>query len=87
MNVYVQLIQQLKKILDYVMLVCISLITKEEYSKNNNFIFLKAIVAERENVLQCQCLHGKCVYHVDEKSGQRLMGCVCFFGKYDKYFK
>ncbi|CAF4244502.1 unnamed protein product, partial [Rotaria magnacalcarata] len=26
------------------------------------------IVAARESVVQCNCLHGKCVYHVDENS-------------------
>lgn len=38
------------------------------------------IVQQRESVFQCQCLHGKCVYHNDEKTGQKLMGCVCIPG-------
>ncbi|CAM4944086.1 unnamed protein product [Rotaria socialis] len=38
------------------------------------------IVAARENVVQCNCLHGKCVYHVDENSHSQLTGCVCLPG-------
>ncbi len=50
--------------------------------------FLTAIVPERESVLQCHCLHGKCAYRVDENFAQRVTGCVCLPGKSNKkYFK
>jgi hypothetical protein len=66
------------------MLVCILLKNKQrkEFEYLIDF-FCKAIVPERENVLQCNCLHGKCAYHVDENSGQRLTGCVCLPGKFN----
>ncbi|CAF4219247.1 unnamed protein product, partial [Rotaria sp. Silwood2] len=43
------------------------------------------IVAERESVLQCHCVNGKCVYHVDENAGHRLSACLCFRGYKGEY--
>ena len=71
-----------------VMLVCILKRKEEEEEFEYLFdFFCKAIVPERETVLQCTCVHGKCAYHVDEKSGERLIGCVCLPGKLNFYRK
>lgn len=61
-----------------------------EFSYQQQFLlrriihFLIAIVDERQDFIQCNCLHGKCAYHLDEKSGQRLLGCVCLPGQKNK---
>jgi len=61
-----------------VMLVCIS-------NFNNKFfiscsLFFQALIPPRENVLQCHCLHGKCVFHVDEQTGRQSAACECLSG-------
>ncbi|CAF4051809.1 unnamed protein product, partial [Rotaria sordida] len=32
------------------------------------------------NPVECNCLNGKCVYHVDTNSSHQLAGCLCFRG-------
>ncbi|CAF4210976.1 unnamed protein product, partial [Rotaria sordida] len=32
------------------------------------------------NPVECNCLNGKCVYHVETNSGHQLAGCLCFRG-------
>ncbi|CAF0957368.1 unnamed protein product [Adineta ricciae] len=35
------------------------------------------IVPEREGVLQCSCVHGRCIYESDDQNNYRVTGCDC----------
>ncbi|CAF1264118.1 unnamed protein product [Rotaria sp. Silwood1] len=37
--------------------------------------YMNASVTEHESVSQCYCIHGKCVYHIDEYDDYQLSHC------------
>ncbi|CAF3898744.1 unnamed protein product [Rotaria sp. Silwood2] len=55
--------------------------TIQEDSRTCNAPF----VTEPVGPLQCNCVYGKCVYHVDENADHRINGCLCFKGYHGEY--
>ena len=78
MNVYVLWIQQCMKMDKHVMLVC-SLNECESF----RIFSCKAIVMALALPFECRCVHGRCVDHNDEKTGQQLRSCACLPCEYN----